>query len=183
MTAALAVVCAAFDWRRRRVPPLLPVLGALSLLTARGALEGVGGLEEGLVSGLVSGLLGGLACAAPFALLALSSKVGWGDVGLLAAVGAGLGIPRALTALMLISVVGAGLAVTFVVGRRRASASVTPAPGARVGVDSARAIPYGVPIAVGAVWAMAWAGPAVPDDGSGEAPVQIEVVDGGVQDE
>ena len=173
-----ALVAAVLDVKRGAVPaPVAWTALGLALLL-RVALQGLGTIE----TGLLSGVLGALACATPFAVLALTGpRVGWNDVKLLAAVGAGFGIPRALAAVLLISVVGAFAAIFFVVIRRRGSASV-PLPDSnaapRAAVDSARSIPYGVPIALGALWAMVWAGPAVPDV---DMAPEVEVVaDGGV---
>lgn len=173
-----AVAAAVFDVKKGSIPAPL-AWGTLGVaLVVRLALGGLGTIE----TGLLSGLLGALACAVPFAVLALSGpRVGWNDVKLLAAVGAGFGVPRALAAVLLISVVGAVAAIFFVVIRRGGSASVRPSESnavPRAAVDSARSIPYGVPIALGALWAMVWAGPAVPDV---EVAPEVEVVaDGGV---
>jgi Flp pilus assembly protein protease CpaA len=173
-----ALVAAVIDVKRGAVPaPVAWTALGLALLL-RVALQGLGTIE----TGLLSGVLGALACATPFAVLALTGpRVGWNDVKLLAAVGAGFGIPRALAAVLLISVVGALAAIFFMVIRRRGSASVALAESnaaPRAAVDSARSIPYGVPIALGALWAMVWAGPAVPDV---DMAPEVEVVaDGGV---
>jgi prepilin peptidase CpaA len=173
------IVAAVVDLKNGAVPTWVAWLTLGLALGARVLLEGVGSAEQGLISGV----LGSLACAAPFVLLALSGpRVGWGDVKLLAAVGAGLGIPRALAAVFLISVVGAVAALVFVLLRRRRSASFLSAgskPGPLDGVDTARSIPYGVPIAIGALWAMAWVGPTV-SEGDGTPGVELELVDGGV---
>lgn len=174
-----ALVAAVVDLRRGAVPYWVSGSTLAVALGARLALEGPGSAD----GGLVSGLLGSLACAAPFAVLALlGSRVGWRDVSLLAAVGAGFGVPRALAAVMLISVAGAVAALVFVLRRRLRSGSVpkgVSGAAPRDAVDSARSIPYGVPIAVGVLWAMLWAGPAVPD--VEEAPqVEVEESDGGV---
>ncbi|MBL8921555.1 MAG: prepilin peptidase [Myxococcaceae bacterium] len=176
-----AVVAAVIDLKRGGVPSWLAWATLGLALLVRLVLEGPGDVEKGVVSGA----LGAIACAFPFALLALSGpRVGWSDVKLLAAMGAGFGIPRALAAVMLISVVGAGAAVFFVLKRRSQSASlpVTESKAApRAAIDSARSIPYGVPIAVGVLWAMVWAGPAVPELGAAE--VEVELVDGGAAEE
>jgi prepilin signal peptidase PulO-like enzyme (type II secretory pathway) len=127
----------------------------------------------------VTGLLGAVGCAAPWALLALTGpRVGWGDVLLLAGVGAGLGFPRALAAAFLISVVGAAAAL-LALWRRRSLP--IPAPGAHASVDSARAIPYGLPIALGAIWAMGWTGPELGPDEGGALEQTIELLDAGVE--
>ncbi len=175
--ACAAAAC--FDVRRGSIPDALTWSTFGLSLVLRLAIEGPGSLEQGLVSGL----LGAVACAAPFGLLALSGpRVGVGDVKLLAAAGAGLGIPRALTAVMLVSVVGAVVALTTVWWRRR---SLNSGQGPRKPVDTARSIPYGVPIAVGVCWAMAWAGPmpgAVPETGE-QRGLEVEVTDAGAEDE
>lgn len=173
------LVAATVDLKKGAVPTWVAWPAFAAALAARVVLEGVGSVE----GGLISGVLGALACAAPFALLALSGpRVGWNDVKLLAAVGAGFGIPRALAAVFLISVAGAGAAIVFLLLRRRRSATVQlpeskSAPLA--GVDSARSIPYGVPIAIGALWAMGWVGPMAPE-GEAAAGVEVEMPDGGV---
>lgn len=176
------VVAAVVDLQKGAVPSWVSWPTLAAVLVARVVLEGVGSAEHGLISGA----LGAVACAAPFALLALSGpRVGWNDVKLLAAVGAGFGVPRALSAVFLISVAGAGAAVFFVLLRRRRSASLA-LPESKAAplavVDSARSIPYGVPIAIGALWAMAWVGPMVPE-GDGAPGVEVETTDGGVTEE
>lgn len=173
-----ALIAAVIDVKQGVVPAPVAWGSLVLALLVRLGFGGVGTVE----TGLLSGVLGALACAVPFALLAVTGpRVGWNDVKLLAAVGAGFGIPRALAAVLLISVVGAVAAIFFVVIRRRGSASVASSESnatPRAAVDSARSIPYGVPIALGALWAMAWAGPAVPDV---DVAPEVEVVaDGGV---
>lgn len=175
---AVAVLAAAvFDLKRHRIPTWLPASLLVGCLAVRLGLEGPGTAE----TGVLTGLLGVAGCAGPYAVLALSGpRVGWSDVLLLAGVGAGLGFPRALAAAFLISVIGAVFALAFVVWRRRGSATV-PASGAHASVDSARAIPYGLPIALGAIWAMAWAGPEVGVEGEGAFEPTVEVLDAGVE--
>jgi prepilin peptidase CpaA len=154
---------------------MMSIGAAVLTLLSRGWFEGIGGVE----TGVVSGVLGLVCCGAPFALLAVAgSRVGWGDVRMLALVGLALGFPRALTALMLISVCGAAGAVFFV-WKRRGSANLPAGAEAERGraergrgegghlegvVTPGWRIPYGVPIAVGTWWAIMWAGPALPDD-------------------
>jgi len=176
------IVAAVVDLKKGSVPSWVAWPTLAAALVARVLIEGVGSVELGLVSGV----LGAVGCAAPFALLALSGpRVGWNDVKLLAAVGAGFGVPRALSAVFLISVAGAAAAVFFVLLRRRRSASLV-LPESRAAplavVDSARSIPYGVPIAIGALWAMAWVGPTVPE-GDAAPGVEVELTDSGVTTE
>jgi len=177
----VAVVTAAgLDLKQGVVPAWVAWTTLTAALTLRFALEGLGSVEQGVISGV----LGALACGAPFALLALTGpRVGWNDVKLLTAVGAGFGVPRALSAVFLISVVGAGAALFFVLWNRRRSASVSRAESKadpRAVVDSARSIPYGVPIAIGALWAMAWVGPAVPELQEGASDIEVGLMDGGL---
>lgn len=124
--------------------------------------EGVGGLETGLISGVVSGV--GLALV--LLPMALKGSMGWGDVKLMAGVGAVLGFPAVLAAGVFISLVGAAQAVVTLlwhgavwdtlaaVGRRwlvrmrLLREDSVPGPG--------RHIPYGVAIALGTFWAMWW---------------------------
>ncbi|MCA2979312.1 MAG: hypothetical protein INH41_16125 [Myxococcaceae bacterium] len=168
------VVAAGVELKTGRLPMWVAVPPGLACLGARLVLEGPGTAT----SGLGGGALGALGCAAPFALLALAGgRVGWADVALLAAVGAGLGFPRALGAAFLVSICGAATAVVALWVRRRGPG--VRGAGVHGSVDSERAIPYGVPIAVGAIWAMAWAGPAMdPDDGEALVPV-LEQLDAG----
>lgn len=170
------VTVSAFELRGHRPPSWISVLTLVVALVVRAALEGLGSVD----AGLGSGLLGALGCAVPFSIFAFAGKrAGWGDVTLMAAVGAGFGVPRALAAVMLISLVGALVALFFILRRRR-SASVRGADsteGSRDGVDSGRSIPYGVAIALGAAWAMVWSGPSVSDEA---VPVnEVVVGDGG----
>jgi prepilin peptidase CpaA len=177
LVAVAVTLAAAVDLKRGTVPWWVSWPALVLSLLARGIIEGVGSVDQGLVSGL----LGALGCAVPFALLALTGpRVGWDDVKLLAAVGAGLGIPKALSAAFLISIAGAVSAVLFVLVRRQRSSKSRS--GALDGVDSARSIPYGVPIAIGAFWAMAWTGPTMTDS-EGRARVEITFEDGGVTGE
>ncbi|MCU0698039.1 MAG: prepilin peptidase [Myxococcaceae bacterium] len=176
LVALVVLAAAALDVRTRRYPAWLALGLLVSCLLARLALEGAGTAG----TGLLAGLLGALGCAGPYALLALSGpRVGWGDVLLLAGVGAGLGFPRGLAAAFLISVVGA-VAALVVLWRRRRSDTVA-ARGTNASVDSARAIPYGLPIALGAIWAMGWGGPALEPVTDEELEPGIELLDAGVE--
>jgi prepilin peptidase CpaA len=150
------------DVLRRRILdvvtyPLMGLALGLRLLS-----EGVGGLETGMVSGLVSGA--GLALV--LVPLALRGSMGWGDVKLMAGVGAVLGFPAVMAAGVFISLVGAAQALVTLIwqgavwdtlasvarrwlGRLRLlREDSAPGPG--------RHIPYGVAIALGTFWAMWW---------------------------
>ena len=135
--AALSVA-ALFDLRRSRIPHWLTIPALVGALAARAALFGLFG-----TGGIVEGLVGALLAAAVAVPMAVWGRMGWGDVMLLAAVGAFFSWPAIVTALMLISLCGAAQAiVTLAVARAHAAAR--PA-----------GIPYGVAIAAGSALA-AW---------------------------
>jgi prepilin peptidase CpaA len=147
-----------FDLRSRRIPNALTVTGAATALVLRAPL----GWEA-----LADGVLGlGLALVLTVPLFALNA-LGGGDVKLLAAVGAFLGPVELLGACLLIALLGGVVAVlearrrgsrrvvflnvSYMLGRwfspvRRELAPTLTSP-------DAMAIPYGVPIAAGAlIW-------------------------------
>jgi prepilin peptidase CpaA len=152
------------DLSSRRILDLVTLPTVALALLLRGWQEGVGDLEHGVISGLVGlGGAGGL-----FALLAVWKKAfGWGDVKLMAAVGAAFGYPLVLAGLAFISLTGALQAVVTLIwqgavldtlkrafeglGRKLRLTQGAPASGPRH-------IPYGVAIALGSVWAMWWDG-------------------------
>jgi prepilin peptidase CpaA len=97
---------------------------------------------------------------------ALGGKMGWGDVKLMAGVGAVLGFPAVLAAAAFISLAGALQAVVTLLwhgaawetlaamGRRWAVRARLMQEGAAS--EPRRHIPYGVAIALGTFWAMWW---------------------------
>lgn len=156
--ALVASVITDLLWRRILDVVTLP---ALALALALRALWGGWGPAEGW--GLLSGLLG-LAIAAPvFAVVAWRGKMGFGDVKLMGVVGATLGYPAVMSALVFVSLVGALQAVVSLIWQgavwetlasalRRWAARARLAKGE---VDTrSRHIPYGVAIAVGTAWAL-----------------------------
>ncbi|MHB8877813.1 MAG: prepilin peptidase [Myxococcaceae bacterium] len=125
---------------------------------------GIGDLEGGLLSGLAAGV----GAAALFAVLAWRGRgFGWGDVKLMGAVGAAMGYPLVLAALVFISLVGALQAVVTLVWQGAVWETLS-AQAARFAAKArllkARApaaahprhIPYGIAIALGSFWAMWW---------------------------
>ncbi len=132
--APVLALSAIWDVRTGRIPDWIswPALGALLLwrLLARG-LWANGGLAEAAA--------GAAALAVATVPLALWGKMGWGDVKLLAAVGAGFAWPLALDALFAISLAGAVQAVLALARRR--------------GESNSTGIPYGVAIAAGSALA------------------------------
>ena len=102
-------------------------------------------------------------------MAAWRKSFGWGDVKLMAAVGAAMGYPLVLGALAFISLAGALQAVVTLIWH----GSVWDTLGAQLSrlgqkaklikpqqqsTPPARHIPYGVAIALGSVWAMWWDG-------------------------
>lgn len=171
----LAVAATAVTELRHRQPPAwLAVVVSIAALTTHLFCDGVGSIERGLVSSV----LGAVGCAGPFAVLALvGARVGWADVRLLSAVGAGLGLSRALAAVLFVSLVGAVMAVGIVFWRRRKPATVQATT-----VDRSPTIPYGLPIALGTFWAMAWVAPADFEQVHVEEAELVESLDGGVDE-
>ncbi len=155
LLAVALLVSAATDLTRQRIYDwvTLPTIGlALGL---RFFLAGVGDFD----SGLVSGVAGALSALVIFAGFAVSGKgLAWADVKLIVAVGACLGTPSALAAVMLISLAGAVEGLAIGLFRRRPSATL---PGLAsknphtAGAGPLR-IPYGVAVAVGSAWAVWW---------------------------
>jgi prepilin peptidase CpaA len=137
----------------------LPTLGLA--LGARGFKDGFGDLERGFLSGVISAA----GAAAIFVLLAWKGRFGWGDVKLMAAVGAVFGYPLVMAALIFISLAGAlqavvtlmwqgeGLAVARQLSDRWLKALRRKPAG---DAPPLRSIPYGVAIAMGSFWAMWW---------------------------
>jgi len=121
------------DLRSRRIPNVvtLPAFAAALLLRLL-----LGGWDAA-----ADGLLGALVAFAPFFLLAWAGGMGMGDVKLVTVVGACVGAERAVWALLCIALVGGlqGIAALLWRGRMR-------------GVT----VPYGVAIALGTAWALAW---------------------------
>lgn len=156
------VISVATDVLSRRIPDVVTYPLMAVALGVRLWAEGVGGLETGLVSGVVSG--GGLALLLVPA--ARGGKMGWGDVKLMAGVGAVLGFPAVMAAAAFISLAGALQAVVTLLWH----GAVWETLGGMVrrwavrvrlvheGAASAprRHIPYGVAIALGTFWAMWW---------------------------
>ncbi len=156
------VISVATDVLSRRILDVVTYPLMAVALGVRLWAEGVGTLETGLVSGVVSG--------AGMALLlvpaARRGTMGWGDVKLMAGVGAVLGFPTVMAAAAFISLVGALQAVVTLLWHgavwetlgdmvRRWAVRVrlmreVSSSGPR------RHIPYGVAIALGTFWAMWW---------------------------
>lgn len=132
------LVSVATDLTSRRIPDLLTYPALALALAGRVAVEGAGDLDSGFWSGLVAAVV----ALAVFSLLAWRRKMGWGDAKLMGVVGAALGYPLVLAALVFISLCGALQALAALLWPGR--------------VARPRHIPYGVAIAIGSFWAMWW---------------------------
>jgi prepilin peptidase CpaA len=156
------VISVATDLTTRRILDAVtfPAIGLA--LAFRFWRQGLGSLEVGFISGAVAAA----GAAALFASVAVFGKgFGWGDVKLMAAVGAAFGYPDAVDALVLISLVGAVQAVLSLLWQGALWDTLSAAVrrlAVRLmllkdkGESPRRHIPYGVAIALGSFWAMWW---------------------------
>src|SRR5690606_30879402 len=150
--AALATLVAVWtDVRTRRIPDRLTLPTLALALLARGFLAGWSG-----PLGLADGLLGAAVAFAVFFVLAIGGGMGMGDVKLMAALGAVLGLERSLYALVFVSLAGGLQAVAwalrhgrlFEVLRSSLVRAVRPL-GRRRSAAPPQYIPYAVAIAMG----------------------------------
>ncbi len=132
------------DLRSRRIPNSLTLPALLIGIVGHGLADGLPGAGSALAGAAVGGVVLGL-----FYLL---GGMGAGDVKLMAAVGALLGWPLAVAALLCTAIAGGVLALVWVICRWLASGRRTARGGA-----SLRKIrlPYGVAIAAGTLWIIA----------------------------
>ena len=162
----LVAGAAVLDLRTRRIPNVLTV-PALALALV---LRGIMGVDP-LLGGLMAAGIAFLICLPVFAL----GGLGGGDVKLLTAVGAFLGMERLWGALAVTAIAGGVFALVTIVRRRRLKETAwnfymiskkLPTRSAYSGwksdtgdglnIRSAGALtqPYGVAIAIGAIWAI-----------------------------
>lgn len=153
MVVGLVVAIVSDAWLRR-MSWWLTLGTAAVVLALRFATQGVGSLETGLISGVVSAL----GAAMVFSGFAFRRRgLEWVDVSLLAAMGAGLGFPLVLPAMLGTSVSGAVLAVVFSICNGTLSATLRRVVAVDGGVVPQRPrMPYSLAIAVGSLWAMWW---------------------------
>ncbi len=146
LLAGCLLAATASDVRSRRIPDFFTYPVLLLCLGVRFAAQGWGSWETGLVSGAVAAA----GAAGLFALFSFrGSRFGWGDVKLAGTVGAALGYPLVVAALLFISLAGAGQAVLTVLWQRFGPPRAEKTPWTRP-------IPYAVAIAIGSFWAMWW---------------------------
>lgn len=155
-----ALLCATVggvsDVRTRRIPNWLTYGGLVAGLALRTILEGWRGFGQGM--------LGVLAGGGVFFLFFLVRGMGAGDVKLMVAVGAWVGIHHIVLAMVATAIAGAGLAVFYVVFYGRIggtlqnmgellqfhlTSGIRPHPGINLQDPSAIRVPYGLAIAMG----------------------------------
>jgi prepilin peptidase CpaA len=164
-TLVFAALCVANDLRARRIPNLLSGLGMVAGVALNTAVFGTAGLVASLVGLVVMVVV----LLAPFAL----GGLGAGDVKMMGAIGAFLGLAVGAQALLFGAVLGGALMVLHLVrlGRLRATLenvgtmaaaslatrSIEPL---RVSADQPDAVtlPYSVPLALGTVAALVFSG-------------------------
>lgn len=149
--AVLAVLAAALlasvvtDVRSRKILNAVTVPALLLLLALRAAAP-----PGARTSALAAAALGILCCAGPPLLASWRGWVGMGDVKLLAVVGAALGFPAALGALIWIAIAGGVQALAQLAFAR-----------AR-GLPGPRSVPYACAIAAGTAVAIMGGAPGLP---------------------
>lgn len=153
LLGVVLLVSVATDLRRRRLLDVVNFPSLVALLLLRLGHEGVGDLDEGLVSGA----LGAVAAPALFVPFAALGRLGWGDVKLLACVGAGLGLPLVPGLAIAVSLAGAVQGAVWAAKHGEVAATMRQvvAP-STTSAASSRHIPYGLAIAVGAACTMGW---------------------------
>jgi len=158
-----ALICATLgavsDIRARRIPNWLTYGGLVAGLALRTILEGWRGLGQG-AAGILAG--GGI-----FFLFYLVRGMGAGDVKLMAAVGAWIGVRQAVVVMIATAVAGGILGVVYMVFYRRVGSTVQniaelirfhltsgirPHPEVNLGDPGSIQVPYGLAIAMGTLY-------------------------------
>jgi prepilin peptidase CpaA len=150
------------DVLRERIPDSLTGCLLLGALTLRLLLEGTGSLGSGLLSGAISA--GGLALV--LAPLAGGGRMAWGDVKLMAGVGAAVGFPAVLAVAGFVSLMACFQALVLLlwqgalaqtletmVRRWAVRARLTQA---QVEQRVQRRVPFSVAVLLGCAWTLLW---------------------------
>ena len=152
----IATVGAVKDVRRQRIPNWLTYSGLLAALVIRTGLGGWPGLKGGLAGMLFAGGI--------FFLLFLLGGMGGGDVKLMAAVGAWVGLAQVGILLIISAIAGGLLAAGYVLVHKRMLESlrnmvellrhhltegIKPHPTLNVQQQGTLRLPYGLAIAIG----------------------------------
>ena len=160
----VALVGAVTDIRSARIPNRLTYTALLAALPLRTALLGLSGLKSGTIGMLVAGGL--------FLLLYTLGAMGGGDMKLMAAVGAWVGGTQVMTLILAAALAGGVLAIGRVIFHNRVgqtlrnimqliyyrlTSGLQPHPELNVKSSGSQRVPYGVAIAVGALFCAAHA--------------------------
>ncbi len=153
-----AMIGAAFDMRSRRIPNFVTIPGIAIGTTLHLWL---GGWNE-----FASSVAAALLCGAVFCLFWIIGGMGGGDVKLIAATAAFAGIPHVASLLVMTALSGGVLAISVAIWKCRVgetlrnttallryhgNVGLKPHPVLNVGNSAALRMPYGVPIAAGAL--------------------------------
>jgi prepilin peptidase CpaA len=153
---AIATVGAIQDVRGRRIPNWLTYSGLIMALLVRTVLGGWLGLRGGLAGMLLAGGV--------FFLLFLLGGIGGGDVKLMAAVGAGVGLAQGVNVLIVSAIAGGLLATGYMLihkqvfatlrntaelARHHLTSGFAPHPVLNVQQAGSLRLPYGLAVAVG----------------------------------
>jgi prepilin peptidase CpaA len=156
---AVAVVGAGEDVCRGRIRNLLTYSSLLAALAVRSFVMGWPGLK--------SGLIGMLAAAGVFFVLFLAGGMGGGDVKLMGAVGAWAGAREIVPLLLATALAGGVLALVYMVFHQRVlvtllntlelirhhlTSGLKPHPVLNIREPGAIRVPYGLAIAIGALY-------------------------------
>ncbi len=152
--ACFALAGAGCDLRWRRIPNRLTGAALLTALAANSFLGGMRGLLDSLAACLLAG--------AAFAIMFFLGGMGGGDVKLMAAVAAFAGLGRLIELLLATALVGGVFAVAMALAHGALGSTLRRAFGwalpGRINIDPSAEglaqplyLPYGVPIAIGAL--------------------------------
>ncbi len=155
-----AVLAAAWDLLKGRIPNQLTYSGIVAGLALRAFVGGWRGMGDGLAAGLVGGGL--------FFLFFLVRGMGAGDVKLMAAVGCLVGLQQTLVVMLASAIAGGVLALGYAIFHRRGVSTLRnvgvlvrfhlllglqPHPEINLQNPQSIKVPYAVAIAVGTLYA------------------------------
>ena len=148
-------LAAAWDVRARRIPDGITLPLGLFGIGLNGWSAGVGDVRSGVVGAACGAALG----AAPLVYSAWRGGLGWGDVKLMAAVGAVMGLQSMVSTAVCVALVGAVQAAVVLLWNGEAAAAAATL--VRRSPGTGRSIPYGIAIALGTAWSLWWQYPTV----------------------
>jgi prepilin peptidase CpaA len=163
LCVAVCLVATVTDVRAQRIPNWLTLPAAAAGLLGNALLFGLlGGTARAVGLGAVSSLAGLVLCLLVFGLLGAIHFLGFGDVKLMAAVGALLRWPMAIPALCDVAVAGGAVALMYALAHRRLGRVAgnllrlgRRALRRREATPELHRIPYAVAILAGTAWAVA----------------------------